>query len=394
MGSRGWIAIVAVLGCLLLPSVAHAQSGEPLVIDHGPASTQPGGGNGPVPLFNLLSVKWKSHTLTYYNDAKVFSAAVKKAAAAWNRSGVKATWKPVSKGAADVIIKTNPHIGVSGLATYHDGRSGLIELNPNLKGKSPQQKAAQVGVAAHEMGHIMGLDHASGCATMNASLWSGCKLPKEPWLYHCRALESDDVRGGIAIFGGKAKKLGKENCASEPAPSPVTGLKAVVDNGDVKLSWNLPKKKAPKSVDVVRGGKDGECPKGGKGSFVESGRTSATDFVAVLGTYCYSVVGLSPLGRESKAATVKVTFDGYPPFADFSWSQYDPYVVEFYDYAADEDGDIVSWEWNFGDGSPVSGEREPIHTFAAGGTYTVTLTVRDSAGRSDSVSQQVEVFDF
>ena len=42
-------------------------------------------------------------------------------------------------------------------------------------------------------------------------------------------------------------------------------------------------------------------------------------------------------------------------------------------------GPIASWSWNFGD-LGTSGEQNPVHTYTAPGTYTVTLTVSGSNG--------------
>ena len=41
--------------------------------------------------------------------------------------------------------------------------------------------------------------------------------------------------------------------------------------------------------------------------------------------------------------------------------------------------DLVSWDWDFGDGSIHSTSQNPLHTWVAIGTYTVTLTGVDSA---------------
>lgn len=61
-------------------------------------------------------------------------------------------------------------------------------------------------------------------------------------------------------------------------------------------------------------------------------------------------------------------------------------TVQFSDQSR---GEPTEWLWTFGDGNR-SEQQNPRHTYSAGGTYTVTLTV--TRGRSeDEVSQQVTV---
>jgi glucose/arabinose dehydrogenase len=43
-------------------------------------------------------------------------------------------------------------------------------------------------------------------------------------------------------------------------------------------------------------------------------------------------------------------------------------------------GDVLSYSWSFGDGTPASAAANPSHTYTTNGTYTATLTVRDSRG--------------
>ena len=51
--------------------------------------------------------------------------------------------------------------------------------------------------------------------------------------------------------------------------------------------------------------------------------------------------------------------------------------------SSDSDGSVVRYDWDFGDGSTLpNGGPTPQHTYAQGGTYTVTLTVTDNEGCS------------
>jgi serine protease len=58
--------------------------------------------------------------------------------------------------------------------------------------------------------------------------------------------------------------------------------------------------------------------------------------------------------------------------------------------SSDSDGNIVSYAWDFGDNSTGSGVT-PSHTYAAAGTYDVTLTVTDNDNAPGSVSHSVTV---
>jgi|Deesub1362A_J573_1020465.scaffolds.fasta_scaffold01023_9 PKD repeat protein len=83
------------------------------------------------------------------------------------------------------------------------------------------------------------------------------------------------------------------------------------------------------------------------------------------------------------------TTPNQPPTADFSYSVNDLNVT-FTDESTDPDGTIVNWTWNFGDGS-ISYEQNPTHRYADYGNYTVTLTVTDDDGATDSVSYTVSL---
>jgi PKD repeat protein len=58
--------------------------------------------------------------------------------------------------------------------------------------------------------------------------------------------------------------------------------------------------------------------------------------------------------------------------------------------STDPDGTITDYSWDFGDSSTGNGATT-THAYAAGGTYTVTLTVTDNGDASTSVAHQVTV---
>jgi subtilisin family serine protease len=78
------------------------------------------------------------------------------------------------------------------------------------------------------------------------------------------------------------------------------------------------------------------------------------------------------------------------PVANFTYSAIDLAVSFNASGSSDPDGSIVSYAWNFGDGTTGSGVT-PSKTYEAAGTYTVTLTVTDNAGATGSQTQNVTV---
>ena len=81
-----------------------------------------------------------------------------------------------------------------------------------------------------------------------------------------------------------------------------------------------------------------------------------------------------------------------PPTASFTAATSPLQVDVDGSTSTDTDGTIVSYGWDFGDGNVATGVTS-THTYAAPGTYTVTLTVTDDAGGTASTAQQVIVPD-
>src|SRR5438309_742562 len=89
--------------------------------------------------------------------------------------------------------------------------------------------------------------------------------------------------------------------------------------------------------------------------------------------------------------TVQVTAPNQPPSAAFT-SSCTGLACSFSDQSSDPDGSVASWQWTFGDGTSGSTTQNPSHAYSAGGSYTVTLTVKDNQnGSSSPVSHTVQV---
>jgi PKD repeat protein len=77
-----------------------------------------------------------------------------------------------------------------------------------------------------------------------------------------------------------------------------------------------------------------------------------------------------------------------PPTADFSYDDKKKLIM-FTDESRD-DGTIVSWFWEFGDGN-TSTEQHPSNRYVKAGDYRVKLTVTDNGGQSDFIARDIVV---
>lgn len=78
-------------------------------------------------------------------------------------------------------------------------------------------------------------------------------------------------------------------------------------------------------------------------------------------------------------------------FADFSYYHADNCEAEFVEMST-VSNPVVSWEWDFGDGT-VSSAQFPKHVFEQMGTYTTSLIITTSTGCTDTVKQDVIIYE-
>jgi len=96
--------------------------------------------------------------------------------------------------------------------------------------------------------------------------------------------------------------------------------------------------------------------------------------------------------KLDKSQPVTITLNE-PPVADFTYSPERPELGKPVIFDAspsyDPDGEIVRYEWDFGDGTREV-KKTPVHIYEEPGVHKVTLTVTDNCGRSTTIREIVK----
>ncbi len=102
--------------------------------------------------------------------------------------------------------------------------------------------------------------------------------------------------------------------------------------------------------------------------------------------------GLAAVGASATANPISDIWSAggvsQPPVASFTSSCGQLSCAFDGSASSDPDGSIASYQWDFGDGASGTGVTAR-HTFAAGGSYPVTLTVTDDHGLTGTVAHTV-----
>ncbi|GAB4495889.1 MAG: hypothetical protein OHK0019_26280 [Saprospiraceae bacterium] len=105
---------------------------------------------------------------------------------------------------------------------------------------------------------------------------------------------------------------------------------------------------------------------------------------AIPGTYTVTLVAINAAGTNTKIKTNYITVTGVPS-ANFNQTV-NGLTVNFNNLS----NGATSYSWAFGDGN-TSNETNPVHTYAMGGTYNVTLTSTNDCGSNVSIKTVVVI---
>ncbi|MGE4288385.1 MAG: PKD domain-containing protein [Salinivirgaceae bacterium] len=118
---------------------------------------------------------------------------------------------------------------------------------------------------------------------------------------------------------------------------------------------------------------------------------STLDYLEPETSGSYAVTATNALGCVG-IDTLNLSIQGIAPLPDFSVTQLcHKDSARFADLSLSPDGsDIVTWVWDFGEGSQGEGQF-PKHRYEYAGEYTVSLTVRNELNCSNSLEKTVEI---
>jgi PKD repeat protein len=133
--------------------------------------------------------------------------------------------------------------------------------------------------------------------------------------------------------------------------------------------------------------------------FGDGGRASgvtATHSFSDAGTFIVTLTVTDTIGRTNSVSQSVTVGAGAKPTAAFIFSPTSPLVSQQVNFNASTSVPatgrrIVSYDWNFGDGSPGGSGVTTSHTYTVPGTFTVVLTVTDDAGHTGVATQSITV---
>jgi PKD repeat protein len=290
---------------------------------------------------------------------------------------------------------TNPHIGDAIVATFVWTGPATITSVSDVQsdaGRTPigntfhlveQVSAGGISMATYVATNIQGFPDPN---------------PDPTVVYAVQAVMSQPVPDGgiqLSAYSGVApvftNALGGHSSGSGASSSAtVSDAGAIPINAGalayaVTMSNGIVGRSPPPNYARVSGGPMSDNSMVAEGDYLVASAAGTTDPQWTWGGFSSPATWLaSDLALNPASGTTS-----QPPVASFT-SSCSSLTCAFTSTSTDPGGTISAYSWTFGDGG-TSTVQNPSHTYAAAGTYTVSLTVTDNAGATNSTSQSITV---